>query len=443
MRNIPEDATTDLEGTITEQQILRDDTVQAISTGVASRITQNEQIAPRNSEPKVKAMIFVESFLGYGHFNITSLLAKELQALGVNVAITSSTFDLCGKSFDFGQSTLYRLPPLTMNADSKQSTPDGRPFINYIKGPRNAYRRLISEATKTALEDFQPSVIVYELFPFLMQWRTASTEAVNAFYQTTVQPERISLCRDIIHSTKPDLVLRQLAQDCSRIMIRGDSQFARLEESQAEWENIDLPIEYVGNFLSHEINAYQKNTAVENRLVIFGGGGYRGNKDAEFYIQTAASKPFSTTFNNASYTVITNDGVPDKVIDAMKLQDKGLEILPPMNNDRFRDIMARSKALITRGGYNTTFELVGLGKPFVVVPRAEKEQKQRAEFLKRAQMCGVIDEEKLTPTIIGKTLDEVIATEPHTTQTTFSFDGAQNMARRLLELGRQYERLKY
>lgn len=404
-------------------------------------VVNQEQRQPSNSVASriksVRAMIFVESFFGYGHFNIVSTLAKELKKLGVEVAVTSSTFDICGKSFNFQGVTQYKLPPLAVNAKLKPALPNGKEIKTHAKGLPEHYRHLITQATTQTLQEFDPTIIIYELFPFMMHWRRPTSDAVNSFYSTTTKPETICLCRDIIHSRNPEKVITTLHETCSRIMIRGDERFAKLQESQSEWGNIEIPIEYLGNFLSEDANTPKTEIEPQNRLVIFGGGGFRGDRDANFFIESATSILFSQAFQDGKFVIVRNDGLPDSVITEIKKRvGNKAQILPPLESDKFRTLLANSDAAITRGGYNTTFELASLRVPFLVIPRTEREQKQRAEFLKRAKLCEVIPEDNLEPTQIAAAIDGLVKDAALKPIQNFKNDGAKNMAQRIVVLSK-------
>ena len=377
-----------------------------------------------------RVLIFVESFFGFGHFNIVDLLAKELIRQGIDVGVASSTFDLCGSSFDFGGAEKFYLPPLGVNAKGERCKPNQEPFRNN----EDDYVDVIYTGTRQVLEAFEPELVVYELYPFMMQWRDGSARAVNDHFLDKGQPlpERISLCRDIIHASKPWTVLKRLDTYCSRLMIRGDSQFARLEESQKHWAKITQPIDYVGNFAAQEPPL--RSAEFQDDIVIFGGGGYRAEKDARFLEAVAGVARFTEAYKDRSFKVILGEGTPEQVVDQMlEAGGTNTELMRPVSSIVFKQMLAGAAAVVTRAGYNTCFELVRMKKPFVVVPRELKEQRLRATMLERSGYGRVVREKDLSAEALARSLDTCI-TPINGSSMQFKFDGAERMAQSLAAL---------
>jgi len=299
---------------------------------------------------------------------------------------------------------------------------------------------MIYQATRRALEAFDASVIVYELFPFMMTRRDWSARAVQDFFreQGRPLPERVSLCRDIIHSKNPAGVLDRLHRYCSRLMVRGDSQFARLEESQGDWADINLPIDYVGNFVDEGV--LQGRAVPEGPVVIFGGGGFRPEKgDEHFFMEAVKAQSQSKLFGNRDFVFVMSAMTPDDVVDRMLAAATGkVEILPPMDSDNFKALLGGAGMVVTRAGYNTTFELVRMGKNFVVVPRNTDEQLKRAEFLLRGGFSTVVPNQEVSALALAQALDATanIAVDE---SVSLNFNGAATMASSLISLAEEYD----
>lgn len=391
-----------------------------------SRITASLSSPRRDG----RVLIFVESFFGFGHFNIVDLLAKELLDQGLDVGVASSTFDHNGTSFNFGGTHKFYLPPLSVNAGGKRCKPNQEPF----QDDKDAYTDLIYQGTRQVMQKYDPQLVVYELYPFMMPWRDASAQAVNDYYRDAgrLAPERIALCRDIIHASKPEGVLQRLKNFCTRLMVRGDRRFASLEESQAEWKSIPLPIDYVGNFAAKAPVATETQT--QDEVVVFGGGAYRTETDALFMEAIAGASRLSEAFKEKPFKMIIGEGTPDNVVDTMlSSADANFSIMRPVNTDTFKKMLASATAVVTRAGYNTCFELVRMQKPFVVIPRRFKEQRLRAAMLERSGYGIAVPEEELSAEAIARALDRCL--QPTDRQAIdFQFDGAKRMARSLATL---------
>ncbi len=377
-----------------------------------------------------RVLLFVESVYGFGHFNITDLLAKEITNLGLDVAVASSTFDHNGYSFDFGGAKRFYLPPMGVNADNKMCKPNQEAF-NYSGDP---YSELIYQRTREVLKQYEPSLIVYELYPFMQTWRDATARAVNDHYEAAGKdlPERVVLCRDIIHAKNPTAVLNRLKKYCSRLMVRGDSHFARLEDSQPEWAEIPLPIDYIGNFAAK--TQFTGNISPKEEIVIFGGGGYRGKKDTSFLEAVVDVSRYTKAFRDYRFNIIVSEGTPEDVARSMiQSMASNCTLSAPVGTDIFKQMLASATAVITRAGYNTCFELARMKKPFVVVPRNTDEQVLRAQMLSRGGFAHVVRDEEISAISLASALDACI--KPMLGETLqITFDGAQRMAQSLAAL---------
>ena len=75
--------------------------------------------------------------------------------------------------------------------------------------------------------------------------------------------------------------------------------------------------------------------------------------------------------------------------------------------DDLAELVAAADAVVSMAGYNTVCEILGSGRPAVVVPRVEliREQLMRAEAMRRRGLLRMIHPDDLTP---ARLLREVI-----------------------------------
>jgi len=177
-------------------------------------------------------MMMVESDNGFGHFNIVNQIAQHIKARGGETAMASGTFYHPGDVFDFAGSTKFHLPPIVW--DSKR-----KGFVNTLTNemckddPHYMDKR--KQATLKALAEFRPDVVMFELYPFYVcQYRDADLAAVREYKldQGMEDLPIVCLSRDMIHSSKPEPVLKTLNEDFDHLLVRGDGVLNKIEDCQ-------------------------------------------------------------------------------------------------------------------------------------------------------------------------------------------------------------------
>lgn len=173
---------------------------------------------------KPRVALFVESHEGYGHFNIVSQLAKKLESQGAEVMVLCGTLNYAGagQTFNFGNARVVNLPLVDYRIVGagkwEYVTPE-----NHLYEDATDYIAQRKRMVKAALSDFKPDMVVSELFPFQQSFRKHDIEAVDELKQEgIISADSISLCRDIIHNSKPQQVMDILGKHFSGILVRGD-----------------------------------------------------------------------------------------------------------------------------------------------------------------------------------------------------------------------------
>lgn len=353
-----------------------------------------------NHKPRVA--LFVESHEGYGHFNIVTQLAKQLRERGAEVMILSGTLNYAGaaQTFNLGDSRIVHLPlvdyRIAKSGTWEYVTPEKE---LYDESPDYIAQR--KETIANALKDFQPDLVLSELYPFMQKFRNHDMETVSELKDAgTITPEVTCLCRDIVHNSKPARVVEALDAHYDRIFVRGDKRFAMLQDSQPEWEHIAKPVEYVGNYITSMPEKDHDRADEERRVVIFGGGGYYDD-DLPFFENIIRARAHSQKFGDRIWDIYISENAekhlmkdPDdptgeREISAFRYIERlaakeghgMIRVFPPIDSKKFRKELSNSALAITRGGYNTTFELFAAKQPQLVIPRADKEQIPRANRL--------------------------------------------------------------
>ncbi len=400
----------------------------------------------KNGKPTI--LINVESTEGYGHFNIVSMINDELQKMGADVHIMSSTLYHAADHFSFPGATIHHLPSVYFK--EKDGKREHFTLGNNLLKKDEAYKNEMRTAAREVMEQVQPDAVMFEFYPFMMKWRDPFMKAVKDEYgirdePDSKRPEIIGLCRDLMFSENTLTTLGRIHHHFDKILVRGDERFATLADSNPEWNRITKPVEYMGQFVQ-ELPATRDTPEADRAVIAFAGGGYYP-EDQAFFETIIAARAHSEQFQRQPWQLYVSDNMPEEQFQALKTlaasQPDGehIRILRPIDPDRFRQEIVDSAAAFCRGGYNTTSELMQAHRPFVLLPRETPEQLKRAEIIYRMAGAEPLNEqEKTDPALLAKTLDA----SPHTTGAALAdldWEGAKHTAARIMELAMKHKAL--
>jgi|GEM_PF-3594842 len=401
-----------------------------------------EAILKENGAGHPRVLIFVESDNGFGHFNIVDQVARKVQAQGGTAALASGTFFHPGGVFKFGEAKQYHLPTVVWDHGKKDFA---NPVSGMLYAEDEAYQKMRKDEVKRACEKFKPDVVVFELYPFLARYRDTDLEAVKEFYpDKATRPKIACLCRDIIHSSKPQETVQVINDNFDHMLVRGDGVMNKIEDCMPEFAAIKPKAEYLGNVVS-AMPPRDVMPEGERPVFVFSGGGYK-DMDRRFFNSAIHSRAKSAAFSKNPWKIVVSNNCTEE--DFAKYQaealneapDGSIQVIRPFDNEEFRKLLSNSAAAIVRGSYNTTFELVQAGVPFVVVPREmgiNQEQTFRAEVLQSAGFARHVKQTELSGAKVAHALDEA-AVARASSLLKLDFSGAERLAGRMCELGNEH-----
>ena len=349
-----------------------------------------------------RVLVFTECKQGFGHFNVTNQLTRDLAEAGANCAIASGSFDHAGASYPFEHAKKFELPSLPKIIVSREES---------LKNHSDIITRR-KQAIKDACNTFKPDIIVFEIYPFSTPSREDDAIACHEWIKETGRKVPVTcLARDIMHSDTPGDVLRQLKAYFSQIFVRGAGDLVKLEDCMPEWKDIPIPVTYTGNIVS-PMPARSSPPSSNDPVIVFGGGGYNKKQDADFFANTVKSFEHSGALKLHPWTIYVSENYPQPMFE--ELQTLAREVSPqgrisiqrPIEQSAFKQQLADCTACITRGGYNVCFELASIKKPFLIIPRVEgdKEQIIRGERMANMGFCTNIPQKEASPETIGEQL---------------------------------------
>lgn len=355
--------------------------------------------------PAARVLILSESPEGFGHFNVTDQLASYLQAKGATVGLASGSFEHAHASFKFAGAQEFPLPGVYSACPEPYDIATGKPYAGELITTRKAQMRAICDA-------FHPDIIVSELYPFKDPYREHDIEACRDWMRDNRRAiPVVALCRDLIRSKDPEHALDQLARQIDTVLVRGDGTFGRLEDSMPEWKHIAPPVHYTGNIVS-PMPPRRHAPSPRDPVVVFGGGGYKHDPEFGFFCASILSRAHAGPLAQAPWDIYVSQHCPaDDFASLQNLANiaspEGMirvqKVVPHME---FQQALSECAAAVTRGGYNTCFELASIHKPFVIVPRSFEfsDQTPRAERMAELGYCGALLQKDMTPESLGSAL---------------------------------------
>ncbi|MDP5218612.1 glycosyltransferase [Ruegeria sp. 2205SS24-7] len=365
----------------------------------------------------MKLLIAVTHLLGTGHLSRALTLGRAFGAAGHQVFLISGGMPAPQLNHD-GLNTL-NLPPLRS---------DGVDFTRLLDENGQAatpeYLSARTAALCTALRQFEPDIIITELFPF---GRRILSAEFTAFLDTAATlpkaPMILSSIRDILappsKPAKAEKAEQIIAQHYSGVLVHSDPALTPLEVSWPITPALRAKLHYTG-YVAPPPSGPHPEGAGHGEVLVSAGGGSVGTPIYRAALGAAALTPdlywrLLVGGKDAAERIASLRG-------AHNLANVALEKARP----DFRQMLYHAAASVSMCGYNTALDLLQAGTPSVLVPfddGNEVEQGLRAESLAREPAMEVLRSGELSPEALAASVRQV-ARQPRQTGSTGQFDGA-------------------
>ena len=265
------------------------------------------------------------------------------------------------------------------------------------------------------INDYKPDVILLDGFPFMRYpWMNSGLDFVLECVRNTWKNVKIvSSVRDICYPFKggknptkwPALTVDWANEYFDAILVHGDKNFIKLDESFEHLNLIDPPVYYTG----YVTDTYKPKPQERNGTVVSAGGGRVAmdcfDKAMELYDGTDWT--FSVGYFHPKehlnkFRKWAND---KKKLKAIMPPLKPLYVFRKMSRPKvkivynvknFRDLLVKYKLSISQAGYNTVMDLLMTDTPAKFIPYVDKDGEQ--EQTTRARL---IDNMKIKPDMNG------------------------------------------
>ena len=236
------------------------------------------------------------------------------------------------------------------------------------------------------INDYKPDVLLFDGFPFMRYpWMNSGLDFVLECVRNTWKNVKIvSSVRDICYPWKniskkrgtdyySALTTHWANEYFDAILVHGDKNFVKLDESFEHLYLIEPPVYYTG----YVTDTYKSEPQKRNGTVVSAGGG----RVAEEVFDKAME-----LYDGTDWTFSVGPNHPKEHLEKFKKWASDKEKVKIIYNVKnFRDLLAKHKLSISQAGYNTVMDLWMIDTPAKFIPYVdqfgEQEQTTRARLV--------------------------------------------------------------
>jgi len=345
-----------------------------------------------------RVLFYVQHLLGIGHLARASLICQGLVDEGFDVKMVMGGSPIEG--FPGEKIDVAYLPVLKAGCfQFNDLTDDNGMLVNeqYLNNRRDKLLKIFNQ--------FQPDILVIEAFPFgRRQMRFELLPLLDEAKAADWSPLIAGSVRDIVQEKKKPKRLQETVETLRRyfdlLLVHGDPNFVRLEETFEMAQKIEHLIRYTG-IVSADIPPL---TGEQYDIVVSAGGGAAG----ELIMLNALQARPLTSLVDKRWCFITG---PNLSLETRKVleREKSEKLAVETHRTDFRALLAHAHLSISQAGYNTTADILRANCRSVLVPFSaggETEQNYRAVKLSERGLALFISEEGLNPAALAKLIDQ-------------------------------------
>jgi predicted glycosyltransferase len=370
---------------------------------------------------KPVVLFYVQHLLGIGHLRRAALIARAIQAAGLELRFVSGGAP--AGEIDIGAGELIQLPP-AVSADVHFSAildEAGQPIDDIWRDKR---RRLLL----AAFEVEQPDLVLVEMYPFGRRQFAFELLPLLEAAKARNLPTAVSLRDILVAKSKPERIAETVAvvrRLVDRVLVHGDPRLVGLEATCPGAAEIADRLVYTGYVADA---AAPPTTAAEGAEVLVSAGG--GAVGGPLLRAALASRP-ATSLAEAPWRLIAGPNLP-------AAEFAGLQSSAPagVTVERFRSdfpaLLARSRLSLSQAGYNTVMDILSVGARALVLPfaeGAESEQSLRARLLAERGLLSLM-EPPIEPARLAAAIEAALP-RPRPQPGAVDLDGAAETARQL------------
>ncbi|MBB3393400.1 glycosyltransferase [Rhizobium sp. BK060] len=365
-----------------------------------------------------RVFFYVQHLLGIGHIARASRIASALVRDGFDVTVVTGGLPVPG--FPGEGIRTVALPPVVASNAGFSGLADG----NGVAADE-AFLSRRRDLLLSAFRDCAPDVVIIEAFPFgRRQMRFELLPLLNAIKEAHPRPKLFSSVRDILQENrKPgrdEETVELIRNHFDGVLVHGDPNFARLEDTFPLTSEIASKIHYTGM-----VAAARPAAPEETFDVIASAGGGAVGLD----LLGAANAAAAMLPANLRWLLISGPNLPEDDFAGLVNARPANVTLARFRKD-FPSLLRGARVSISQAGYNTVGDLLQTDCRAILIPfvaGGETEQTVRAERLKALGLADILPEAGLTPEIVADAVAMALAT-PRAALVPLDLGGAQKTA---------------
>lgn len=282
------------------------------------------------------------------------------------------------------------------------------------------------------LQSLRPDVLFIELFPFGR--KKFSDELLPLLARAHVmanRPHTICSVRELLvtgrdkQQAHDDRAARILNDFFDAVLVHGDAEFARLDETFQPQVPLQIPVHYTG-FVCAKADA-SAGPNVRTDIVVSAGGGLVGGE----LLKTAiAAHKIAWPLLRKPMKIIAGPFLPEQdwlVINALAKDAPALALIRSVPG--LQTELSGAALSISQCGYNMAMDILASAAPALVIPYVgdgETEQTDRAQRLERLGLLQTIAPARLTAPILAEAMRDMLTFTPR--KSGLNLEGAERTA---------------
>jgi len=367
------------------------------------------------SEPRL--LIYSQDGLGLGHLRRTSAIASEFLRARPGACVLTISDSPLGRFFELAPRQDYlKLPSLVKSAPGVWD-PLSLPI------PTDEIVALRRSLIMCAATSFRPDILLVDHMPHGAQGELLPTLATLGKAGTKL----VLGLRDILDA--PQVVRRRWRAEGAYSAVEDHYDLALVYGTRAVFDvarqyawpapAADV-LEYCGYVCASLDDHRSKPVRVkvlpgDGRLLLAMAG---GGADA-YPLMRALLDGFERvrTTEPCALIIITGPFMPVAQRRDLEMRAQGLPVKVRTTVKDMPSYIAAADVVVSMAGYNTTAEVLRMGKPAVLVPRVgpSAEQRMRARLFAERGWVQLVDPDELTPATIAEAVLHALAPPPATT----------------------------
>ncbi len=383
-----------------------------------------------------RVLFYCQHVLGIGHLVRSAEIVRELSR-DSKILFISGGEKPNGFRFPENENIdILQLPALKTDPDFSNLQVCGSSLS--LEETKTLRRRLLLQA----FGEFQPDVIVTELFPFgRKQFRFELLPLVEHVRQQSRRTMVVSSVRDILVTRKDQQEYEQSVCDLVNsfydlILVHGDKNFQKFDETFSRVNDLQCPVAYTGYVVQHKDPDTKEACGLpltkQGQPVIVASNGSGQYLTGLMLLETVlrAAQLLQSRIPH-EFHVFAGPLMPEEGYSRLQtLARESRNVKLSRYTPDLAAVLKRAEVSVSMAGYNTMMDVLSSRVRALVYPvtsNGDQEQCVRAERLARAGVIDVIRTEELTPEELARKLLEALKKTP--TALTVNRRGAVNSVR--------------